>query len=266
VVGYEEVASIKLATPTPAKVEGNRVSWADRINLSVGRRYVYVVTAVDGMGRSSPPPERLALTFLAAPLPPQGLSAIAGESEVRLSWAPPAWLVDGSPLTGTIAYVVSRADSAEAPPRPVTPSLIPATSFTDGGLQNDRTYYYAVRAVRSEPAGLALSEPSATVAATPLDLTPPSVPANLVAVPSEDAVRLAWDPSPEADVAGYLVYRASPPGSPYVRLTDVPVRTTVFVDRYVERGRTYSYVVTAVDRAMRPNESARSNEAIATVP
>ncbi len=266
VVGYQEVASIRLTAPTSAKVEGTRMSWADRTNLSVGRRYVYVVTAVDAMGRSSPPSERLAVTFLAAPLPPQDLSAIAGESEVRLSWAPPARLVDGSPLTGTIAYVVLRADSAEAPLRPVTPSPITATSFTDRGLQNDRTYSYAMRAVRSEPAGLALSEPSASVAAMPLDLTPPSAPANLAAVPSEDAVRLAWVPSPEADVAGYLVYRASPPGSPYVRLTDVPLRTTVFVDRNVERGRTYSYVVTAVDRAMHPNESARSNEAIATVP
>jgi hypothetical protein len=34
----------------------------------------------------------------------------------------------------------------------------------------------------------------------------------------------------------------------------------------VERGRTYSYAVTAVDRATRPNESARSNEVTATVP
>jgi hypothetical protein len=266
VVGYDEVAAIRLAAPAPAKVEGNRVSWADRINLSVGRRYVYVVTAVDGIGRSSPPSERLAVNFLAAPLPPLNLSATAGEREVRLSWTPPAGLVDGSPLTGGLAYVVLRANSAEAPLQPVTPSPITAASFTDRGLQNDQTYYYAVRAVRSEPAGLARSEPAVTVAATPVGVTPPSAPTNLVAVPSEYAVRLAWNPSPEEGVTGYLVYRASPPGGPYVRLTPVPLQTTVFIDRAVERSRTYSYVVTAVDRAGRPNESARSNEATTTVP
>lgn len=266
VVGYDEVATIGLAEPAPAKVQGNRVSWADRTTLSVGRRYVYVVTAIDGIGRSSPPSERLAVTFLAAPLPPQTLTATAGDSEVRLSWAPPAGLIDGSPVTGALAYVVLRAANTEAPLEPVTPTPITTASFTDTGLQNELTYYYAVRVLRREPTGLAQSEPTATVAATPTDLTPPSAPTNLVAVPAEDAVRLSWSPSPEADVAGYLVYRASLPGGPYVRLTPALLRTTVFTDRAVERGQTYSYAVTAVDRAPHANESARSNQVTVTVP
>lgn len=266
VVGYEEIASIRLAAPAPAKVEGNRASWVDRANLAVGRRYVYVVTAVDGVGRSSPPSQRLAMTFLAAPRPPARLSASAGEGEARLSWAPPAGLVDGSPVSGSIAYVVLRAASPAAALTPVTPSPITASSFTDTGLQNDVTYFYAVHAVRTEAAGVAQSELSTTAAATPVDVTPPSAPANLVAVPTEGAVRLAWNPSPEPDVAGYIVYRASPPGGPYVRLTPGLVTATVAADRTVERGRTYAYVVTAVDRAKRVNESARSNEVTATVP
>lgn len=265
VVGYDEVAAIRLAEPAPAKVEGSRLTWADRANLSAGRRYVYVVTSIDASGRSSAPSERLTVSFVAAPAPP-ALSATAGESEVRLDWSPPASLVDGSPLTGTLAYQVLRSTGPGGEPTPVAPTPITATTFTDRGLQNDRTYYYAVRAVRSEPAGRAQSEPSAVVSATPQDLTPPSPPANLVAIPSAEAVRLAWSPSPEEDVAGYIVYRASPPGGPYVRLTPGPVRTTVFTDRAVERGRRYSYVVTAVDRARRPNESARSNDATAAVP
>ena len=266
VVGYDEVATIRLANPAPAKVEGGRVSWADRSNLSVGHRYVYVVTAVDGIGRSSPPSERLAVTLLAAPLPPRTLTATSGDSTVRLEWAPPAGFVDGNRLTGTLAYEVLRAASAEAELRPITPTPIQETRFTDSGLQNDQAYYYAVRALRGEAAGRVQSEPSVTVAAVPVDLTPPSAPTNLAAVPSESAVRLAWNPSPEPDVDGYVLYRASPPGAPYTRLTPTRLPTTVFTDRSVERGRTYSYVVTAVDRAQRPNESARSNEATATVP
>jgi fibronectin type 3 domain-containing protein len=266
VVGYDEVAAIRLTEPAPAKVEGSQTSWADRTALATGRRYVYVVTAVDGVGRSSPPSERLAVAFLAAPLPPERLAALAGEGEVSLEWQPPPGLVDGSPLIGALAYLVLRAPSAEAEMKAVTPTTISETGFRDRGLQNDQTYYYSVRAVRSEPAGLAQSQPSLTVAATPMDLTPPGAPANLVAVPSAGAVRLAWSPSAEEDTAGYQVYRASPPGEPYVRLTPVALTTTVFTDRAVEPGRTYSYVVTAVDRARRPNESARSNEVTATVP
>lgn len=265
VVGYEEVATIRLADPTPTKVEGGDVTWADRKNLSVGHRYVYVVTAHDGIGRSSPPSERLAVTFLAAPLPPRTLTATSGDSTVRLEWTPPAGLVDGSPMAGRLAYEVLRAASAEAELRPITSTPIPETGFTDSGLQNDQAYYYAVRALRSEAGGRAQSEPSVTVAALPLDLTPPSAPTNLAAVPSEGAVRLAWNPSPEEDVDGYLVYRASPPGAPYTRLTPTRLTTTIFTDRAVERGRAYSYMVTALDRARRPNESARSNEATATV-
>ncbi|MBI4241501.1 MAG: hypothetical protein HY613_07265, partial [Candidatus Rokubacteria bacterium] len=136
VVGYDEVAAIRLAEPAPAKVEGSRLTWGDRSNLSLGRRYVYVVTAIDASGRSSMPSERLTVTFLAAPAPPLALSATAGESEVRLEWTRPATLVDGSPLRGTLAYRVLRSTGPDAEPTPVARTPITATTFTDRGLQN----------------------------------------------------------------------------------------------------------------------------------
>lgn len=265
VVGYEEVAVIRLADPTPAKAEGPRVSWADRDTLIFGRRYVYVVTALDSIGRSSPPSSRLVVPFLAAPHPPDGLTAKAAEGEVRLGWSPPSLLVDGSPPPTPLDYELLRARSVEGPFQPVTPEPIVTAEFTDRGLENEQTYYYAVRAVRRDPSGSARSELSAVIAATPLDLTPPSRPANLVAVPSETAVRLAWNASPEPDVAGYIVYRAAP-GADFVRLTPTPISTTTYTDRAVGRGQTYTYVVTAVDRASRANESQRSAPATATVP
>ena len=266
VVGYSEVASIKLGEPGQTKPEGNRAAWVDRAGLSFGRRYVYVVTAVDSIGRSSPPSGRVLVTFLAAPMSPRGLSARAGDGEVQLAWLPPSAFMDGTPLPGPLTYQVFRAPAGAGPFQAVTPTPISEITFADRGLENERTYYYVVRALRSAETGGALSEPTPTVAATPVDLTPPSPPTNVVAIPSESTVHLAWNPSPEADVAGYAIYRASPPGSPYVRIATVQHPTTVFTDRAVERGRTYSYVVTAVDRASRPNESARSDEAQITVP
>ena len=79
-------------------------------------------------------------------------------------------------------------------------------------------------------------------------------------------MRLAWDPSPEADVRGYLVYRAISPSAGFVRLTPAAIPGTLYIDRTVERGKTYRYAVTAVDRAKRPNESLRSTPTAVTVP
>ncbi|MGH7262485.1 MAG: fibronectin type III domain-containing protein [Candidatus Rokuibacteriota bacterium] len=266
VVGYDEIKAIRLADPAPAKVEASRVTWTDPAKLTLGRRYVYVVTAVDSIGRLSAPSSRLVVTFLAAPRPPVGLTARAGEGQVRLEWSPPALLVDGSAVTGPLSYELLRGASADGPFGAVTPGSISSPGFTDRGLANEQTYYYAVRAVRSEAGLRALSDRSTVVAATPVKLTPPPPPTNLVAVPSAGAVRLVWDASPESDVAGYVVYRAVAPGADWVRLTPTLITRTTYSDQTVERGKTYSYVVTAVDRARRPNESARSAPARATAP
>jgi predicted small lipoprotein YifL len=264
VVGYDEVALIRLAAPAPAQVEGPRVTWTDRERLTLGRRYVYVLTASDAGGRTSPPSARVVVPFVAAPRPPEGLTPAAGDAEVRLTWAAPGALVDGSP-PGALTYEVLRGTDPAAPLAPVAPEPVQATEFADRGLANDQTYYYAVRAVRRVAGVTARSEPSRVAAATPADLSPPSPPRDLVAVPTEGAVRLAWSPSPEPDVAGYRIYRAEGPGE-LALLTPVPVTTTTYVDRAVERGTRYRYAVTALDRARRPNESLRSEPATVTVP
>ena len=67
VVGYDEVATIRPEAPAPAIVQGPTVTWVDQRALSMGRRYVYVVTAEDDLGRTSGPSERLIVPFLAAP-------------------------------------------------------------------------------------------------------------------------------------------------------------------------------------------------------
>ena len=146
----------------------------------------------------------------------------------------------------------------------ITPQPVSGTTFTDGGVDNDVDYRYAVRAVRVEPAVTAAGETTATVAAAPARTTPPAAPAGLVAVPSGGAVRLAWNPSPEVDVAAYAVYRAGESGE-LLRIATA-LAGSVYTDRDVRPGATYRYAVTAIDRARKPNESARSNEVTTTAP
>jgi hypothetical protein len=258
VVGYDEIATIRTEAPAPATIQGKSVTWVDRQALSVGRRYVYVVTAEDAVGRISAPSERLVVPFLAAPKAPTAVDAKPGDRRVTITWQPPPALIDGSPVTGDVKYVVLRGSGTEGPLAPITPQPIGETTYTDTGVDNDADYRYAVRALRVEPAVTAAGETSAAVAAAPRDATPPSAPAGLVAVPSSEAVRLAWNASPEPDVATYAIYRAAG-GGDFMRIATTTAPGTVYTDRDVKAGTTYRYAVTALDRARRANESARSN-------
>ena len=70
----------------------------------------------------------------------------------------------------------------------------------------------------------------------------------------------------DADLAGYLVYRSTTAGRGHAPLTASPQGATTYVDADARPGQTYFYVVTAVDRARRANESVPSPEAAATLP
>jgi fibronectin type 3 domain-containing protein len=84
----------------------------------------------------------------------------------------------------------------------------------------------------------------------------PAVPA------SPHSVTINWTVS-KSPVAGYNVYRASPPTAP-VKLTVKIVSENQYTDRTVEAGQTYSYAVTAVD--FKGRESKPSANITVTVP
>jgi uncharacterized protein len=263
VAGYTEVATVNVRAPGAATIKGNRVLFVDRRDVAFGRRYAYIAVAGDFQDRWGPPSNRFTLTFVAPPEPPRDLSVDAGEGQARVTWRPPEHLVDGSEPGGTLRYQVLRAGSPDADLQPLA-QILAGTEFVDRGLENDRTYSYAVRAIHTQAGTTAIGEPTARVSATPVDVTPPSAPTSLAAVVSERSVRLAWGPSPEPDVAGYIVYRAAG-SAEFQRIGSTRVPATVFVDRDVAPGR-YRYVVTAEDTSSRRNESPRSNEVSVTIP
>jgi hypothetical protein len=264
VAGYTEVASLPLADGPAAQVQGRRVTVIDRQNLTRGRRYTYVVVTSDARGRTSPPSPRTTLTFAAAPAPPADLRVESGDREARLSWRPPTQLADGGAVSGPLVYEILRAPSAEAPLTAIGRTAPGVTTAADRAVENDRTYRYAVRAIRQEGTTVVEGAPTAAVAVTPADVTPPASPADLVAIPSERTVRLSWTPSPDADVAAYVVYRGRV-GAALERVGSVRVPGTTFTDRDVPPGP-WRYGVTAQDTSARGNESRPSNEVRVTVP
>ena len=264
VAGYTEVASFPLTGPAATPGSDNRITYTDHRNLTFGRRYTYVVTTSDTRGHVSAPSPRTSVTFIAAPEPPGTVRATPGEAEVRLTWQPPARLVDGTPITGPLVYEIARAADATASPAAVGRTAAGETAFVDRGMANDVTYHYTVRAIRTEGAATGTSAASAPVTATPVKTTPPAPASELAAIPSRGEVRLSWKPSPAGDVAAYLIYRAAP-GGVFARVGSVRPPATTFVDRNVAPGR-YRYAVTAQDTSTRGNESATSNEVTVTVP
>jgi glycosidase len=92
-----------------------------------------------------------------------------------------------------------------------------------------------------------------------IDLAPPAPPTGLAADSGTGEVGLSWNPVSGA--TGYNVYRSPVTGGGFVRLTDSPLGARGYTDTGLENGRTYFYVVTALDSA--GNESGWSNEASA---
>jgi fibronectin type 3 domain-containing protein len=261
--GYTEVASFPLTDPTAADRDTHML-YTDRRDLSFGRRYTYVVTTSDARGHVSAPSARASVRFIAAPEPPGGVQAEAGDAEVKLAWQAPERLVDGSPVSSALVYEILRAPDPTATPSVVGRTATGETSFVDRGMANDVTYQYTVRAIRTEAAASGTSAPSTPVTATPAKSTPPAPASDLAAIASRGEVRLSWKPSPAPDVAAYIVYRAAP-GAALLRVGSVRPPATTFVDRNVPPG-VYRYVVTAQDASTRANESVPSNEVTVTVP
>ena len=94
----------------------------------------------------------------------------------------------------------------------------------------------------------------ATVIVDPL---PPAAPTGLYTSVGDGYIELRWLPNTEDDLAGYRVYRSTDgqnfSKSPISGLDLVPYN--YFEDRNLENGKTYHYRITAVDKAVIPNES-----------
>jgi hypothetical protein len=74
---------------------------------------------------------------------------------------------------------------------------------------------------------------------------------------------LTWKAS-SSRIAGYNIYRSHVSGSGYTKLNSVSVKELTYFDSSVVPGKTYFYIVKAVDE--KGEESAPTNESSATIP
>lgn len=95
----------------------------------------------------------------------------------------------------------------------------------------------------------------------PVDLTPPSAPANLTATGTPAGIDLDWADNTETDLAGYRVYRSTQAGGTFTQIAELGA-TSDYSDTSATPGVQYFYRVTAFDTSL--IESAPSNEASGT--
>lgn len=208
----------------------------------------------------------------AAPPPVQQLHAAATRSGILIEWtAGPAFVVDldRTLIAKPVLAPAKPANNTSQPaPRhhanlsPATPAEIhlqtgDASSDSGGTLDRNAqkrvTYRYTAQRVRSIVlAGHALelrSDPSLPITVTLTDTFPPAAPTGLAAIPGTHSIDLSWEPVPDSDLAGYIVYRqpAAPAGASSQRLTVTPITGPAFSDQTAVPGQSYSYRVTAID-------------------
>ena len=191
--------------------------------LPADAAHAYAVAAVDTHGNTSAATPAVVETPAdrRAPGVPTGLTAVAGDGQVTLTWT-------ASPEPDLAGYVLLR-DGVEV----ATPT---GTTYTDTGLVNDRLYGYTLVAVDTSANA---SRATKAETAKPTDLTPPAVPAGFTGAAGDGRVDLTWTANTEPDLARYVLRRDG------VRVT-IPAGTA-YSDTGLVNDRSYTYTLVAVD-------------------
>ncbi|HEY3973959.1 MAG TPA: hypothetical protein VGM18_13215 [Candidatus Sulfotelmatobacter sp.] len=210
--------------------------------------------------------------------PPSDFAARVTPQGVVLTWTS---VVAPANSLQSIHYVDRIYRRTEENQAPVLVTEIPfggqtARSFTDAGIEWEKTYQYRAETVtviaqENRPEVQVEGDDTPEIKIFTHDIFPPAVPSGLQAVASgpgqKTFIDLVWAPVTDADLDGYNVYRREEgrqDGNAPVKINAAPVKTPAYRDMAVASGKRYLYSVSAVD--IRANESARSEEAGEAVP
>ena len=275
--------------------QGERIEFrdslpADEFARAVGSTLAYMVRtraatrgsprtfSVNG-GRASQDSNLIAARIYSPPEAPRDVHVAVTKPALIVAWTDSAL----PPGASSRVYRVYRAEienGQQSSPSDISQAKLKvplelvgpaaATEFRDSRFEFGTSYLYTVRSVAQFGPDSVESADSAPAVVTPLDLFPPATPAGLEiaivpATPQAPAyVELSWSISPEADLAGYFVYRSDKEDTPGQRANQELLPSPAFRDISVLPGRRYFYRVSAVNRA--GNESPRSAAAEADIP
>ena len=257
---------------TEVKNAGDNLTYTDTLELAgVPARLRYAVRFVNSAGQSAAFSNFLLVEPAARVAePPTNVSRELSESAITINWDAPKTNIDGSTPVNLLGYNVYRATATqpEVSQKPINQELIATTKYQDRSFKFGQRYTYVVRTVSLGTEGKPVeSLNSKSVEAAPVDIYPPSAPTGVSIGPAPGRLSVFFAANPEADVAGYTIYRSTDPNLPkgsWTKLTPALYTRTTFTDENVEAGKTYYYYITATDTS--GNVSPQSEVVSETVP
>jgi hypothetical protein len=220
--------------------------------LTPGRVYRYKIRTVNEEGFSEFESPTFDLVFVAPPPSPsiRRIEERDGSILLELSFPP----IEGQ----RVRYHLYLFESGH--PIPDSPSAILSEAnptYVFKSLKNGTPYSVIARSALLSGNVWIEGQSSEPAHGIPKDTTPPLAPTRLQAVSTINGVQLFWDPSPDSDVSGYVLYR-SEPGKEFVPLYQAPLSALSYLDDSVEPSVRYRYRVVAFDEA--GNASTPSQE------
>ena len=190
---------------------------------------------------------------------PREFDVVTDEPETRLPSRP---VIEVATPSDYLVYAVGSTRSGEVftLPTPLNTPKVGLFSYRERAMRFGTERCYVVRVLDVLDSLRIQGPASPPTCVVPIDTFPPGPPTGIVAVASEGAISLVWDPNPEQDIAGYLVLRRASTGATLETLTPEPIEGTSYRDANVTANQNYVYVVRAVDDATPYNTGAPSRE------
>jgi uncharacterized protein len=256
-IPFGEPLELDGGSPIDGKVR--RKASYDSSLLKAGYKYFFKVRSRTSWWAASKDSNIITFVWSQPALAPVGVTATAGDGQVSLQWQPVTTFADGSAVSNDIKYQVRRSTGGSTFEKLGEP--VSATNYVDRQVLNGLRYFYTIQSITAINDDVVRGGISKTVAAIPMDLTPPLPPLGVTAVRTGVGIKIYWDKSDAADVNGYRVYRRAANKDSYQFLGEVAPEYTLFVDSKAGDKVRYYYAVTAIDLATPPNESEKSKEA-----
>ena len=239
--------SASVSKSTGTKIQG--IASGDAVTgLTNGTTYYFVVTAVNG-GGASPDSSPAAAATPVPPIPaaPTGVTAVAGDGKVTVSW---------TPSSGASSYNVYWSTSSSVSKTSGTKVANAVSGDAVTGLSNGTSYYFIVTAVNVGGESTA-SSPAAM--ATPVGI--PVAPTSVTAGAGEGEAIVSWTASSGA--TSYNVYWSPSATVSKTNGTKVAAAVNGGSITGLPAGVSYYFVVTALNAS---GESADSSPAATATP
>jgi len=238
----------------PGKTDAKAAAGAAAATAAAALTRDYAVRAYGPQGDRSALSNQALLMPKEPPQPPEGVTVTPQADGILVAWK-------AVPNGGGYA-VYRRAATERFSSKPLALARSGETRHLDQTARFGQSYIYSVTTVDAKQP-LVESAIKAEQEIHYVDVYPPPVPEELVAVAEAGRARLVWRQSEAPDLAGYVVFRKGATGD-WVRLTAKPIAATNYVDTTVVSGQAYDYRLTAIDQT--GNESAPSAEVHVAVP